>query len=59
MTTRPDKDAAKDRLMTAMQDAFVKAADYGMSVEDPIMIEMYKQFRRVEKLLGYEEGSWK
>lgn len=53
------KIAAQDALMPAMKIAFVKASDAGMENDDPIVIEMRKQFLRVEKFFGYDKGSWK
>lgn len=50
------KQEAQDLLMQAMQVAF--NGIYTDLDEDAVREEMDKQMRRVEKLFGYQEGSW-
>ena len=57
MTSRTQiKENAQNDLMIAMQTAFSYLDGYG--TDSPEWIAMDKQFRRVEKLFGYQEGSW-
>jgi len=61
MTKRQLKTKAQHRLMTAMQTAFgdaLRETDDRM-VPAAVRDEMDLQFARVEKLLGYVQGSWR
>lgn len=59
MTRKPDTNrahVAQDRLMAAMQVAFNRAREDGVT---PAFIkEMSDQMARVEELFGYEPRSW-
>ena len=61
MTRTELKQEAQDRLMNALQIAFTKLADDGDEIGDDYVLlqnEMFRQMGRVEKLFGYEVGSW-
>lgn len=47
---------ARERLMAGMQVAFARAADEGVS--DEVYVALLGEFRRVEKFLGFEPGSY-
>lgn len=49
------KHSAQDTLMFWMQNAFHDAADRDAPVDE--VEEMRRQFRRVERLFGYDIGS--
>jgi hypothetical protein len=54
--SRDTRDRAQDQLMLALQTAFTAAAEQG---EPPhVLARMEREFGRVEKLFGYEPGSW-
>ncbi len=57
MTRTETKQKAQDELMSAMQIAFARAHDEGTS--DDLAAEMSSQMARVEKLFGYDPGSWR
>lgn len=57
MTKTEIKQAAQDALMTQMMNAFYALTDRGAS--DEVIEEAFFQVRRIEKFLGYTEGSWK
>lgn len=57
MTSVNCKMAAQEALMQAMMAAFTRMAD--AEIDPAIIAEARKQARRVEKLFGYEPGSWK
>ena len=46
----------QNSLMSAMQVAFAGFGEHEVNSPEWIMLD--KQFRRVEKLFGYQEGSW-
>lgn len=48
------KRKAQDNLMHAMMNAF-----YDETLSEDMKIRMHEQVKRVEKLFGYERGSWK
>ena len=50
------KQQAQDNLMSAMQIAFLQAHDDHASSD--LISEMSSQMERVEKLFGYDPGSW-
>jgi len=58
MTKTEIKHTAQDTLMSAMQTAFAGMAEENPEDIEDIMEEMSKQFARVEKLFGYDTGSW-
>ncbi len=49
---------AKEEMMYSLQTAFYRLGDAGVKQDDPLYIEVVKQFRRIERMLGYEKGSW-
>ena len=51
-TKKDIKEAAQDELMLAMQVAFNNVSNR------EVVKEMDRQFKRVEKLFGYNMGSW-
>ena len=55
--TRKDREEAQDRLMSGMQMAMTSASERDQ-VDAAIYQEMSKQFRRIEKFLGYDPLSW-
>lgn len=61
MTKNQIKRAAQDQLMAAMQTAFYAIYESGEVApedQDAVRDEADRQMRRVEKLFGYEPGSW-
>lgn len=56
MTRTETKQKAQFELLSAMQIAFEIAHDQHAS--DDLVAEMSSQMERVEKLFGYELGSW-
>ena len=57
MTTRTEiKQQARDALMDSLVYAAERAQNDGAS--DEVINEMDQQMRRIEKLFGYEQGSW-
>ena len=59
------KQAAQDQLMSGMQVVLSRLAanaanddGWGSPKWKPVYNEAIEQFRRVEKMLGYEPGSW-
>ncbi len=56
MTRTEQKQQAQNNLMSAMQIAFARAYDEKDSADS--IAEMSRQMERVEKLFGYEPGSW-
>ena len=56
MTKTELKNIAKEEIMFAIGHAFTKAGD--SETHKDITDEMDKQYRRIEKLLGYVPGSW-
>ena len=58
MTTRTKiKWDAKSALMDSLVCAAERAQVEG-GVSDAVIVEMDLQMRRIEKLFGYEQGSW-
>ncbi len=57
MTKTETKLAAQNRLMSAMQTAF-STQPYEADLTNEQIAAMDAQFSRIEKLLGYEQGSW-
>ena len=51
-TKKDIKEEAQDELMSAMQVAFNNVSNR------EVVKEMDRQFKRVEKLFGYNMGSW-
>ncbi len=56
MTKTQIKHAAQSALMTAMQAEFTRMDELGEPQE--VIDEMSVQWVRVQKLFGYEPGSW-
>ena len=54
MLRREIKEQAQEYLMQAMQAAWNYAADAGAGAE----VTVDRQMIRIEKLFGYEPGSW-
>ena len=52
------KEEAQDMLMHSVRLAFNKENPYN-TTDQEVIAEMDKQMRRIEKLFGYETGSWK
>jgi len=50
--TKMNKEQAQDELMLGMQDRIEAETN------DKIKAQMIKQFRRVEKMFGYDKESW-
>lgn len=62
MTRTEVKREAQDQLMSALQVSFVVVASVQERSERDrlrLLSEMDRQMARIEKLLGYEPGSWK
>ena len=58
MTRRRElKEQAQDALMHAMSTVWYRLSDEDASLE--LREETRRQFERVEKMFGYELGSWK
>lgn len=51
------KQEVQDRLMHHMMSTFYELAD--MNADEGLVEEARRQVRRVEKLFGYEPGSWR
>ena len=49
----------QDLIMHHALSAFYALSDDGVDPDDPRWIELDRQIRRIEKLFGYEPGSWK
>lgn len=61
MTKRELKMVAQDRILTAISGAFYSVSDdpdLNAKDREAVIDELDRQFRRVEKLFGYEPGSW-
>ena len=60
MTKTEIKQKAQDELMSAMQTAFVAYLErtWRQETSEDLVAEMSRQMARVEKLFGYELGSW-
>lgn len=56
MTKTEIKTEAKERIMYKISAAFTTWGDEEITAE--VGAEMDKQMRRIERLLGYEPGSW-
>ena len=56
MTRKETKHQAQAELMSAMQIAFERTPKN--PAEADVTAEMSRQMERVEKLFGYEPGSW-
>jgi hypothetical protein len=54
MTKKEIKERAQDKIMLYACHAFTEQTE-----QAEIRIEMEKQLKRIEKLFGYEVGSWK
>lgn len=55
-TRQEIKEAAQDKIMQGIQGAFSLASDEGD--DEKVVKEMDKQFKRIEKMFGYDIGSW-
>ena len=57
MTTKPVKHQAQDAILHAAMNVFYHLTDEDASPE--LVEEAHRQINRIEKLFGYEPGTWR